>query len=323
MILIVTNKSDYTSDYLILELNRRAIEYARFNTEDFPTQSRLNYTIEQSGLRGSLKLPDKTIDLSDITSIWYRRPARAIPHSDIIDPAAKDFVISESHETLSGLWRLLQCFWVSHPDNLQVAESKPYQLKVASSLGFTIPETLITNQEILVKEFSEIYSKNKIIYKPLQHSRIYRGEKVSLIYTNLIHPEQLEKPENIQYSPSLFQPYIPKKLEIRVTVVGSTVFAVELHSQEIPETRHDWRRVNSRQIKHIQHTLPSNIEQKCISLVETLGLAFGAIDLILTPDNDYVFLEINPNGQWAWIQQTLPEVDIRDALIRLLQHPRK
>jgi glutathione synthase/RimK-type ligase-like ATP-grasp enzyme len=131
-----------------------------------------------------------------------------------------------------------------------------------------------------------------------------------------VHAERLA---DVRYAPSLFQPYIPKETEIRVTIVGSRVFAVELRSQEVLEAKDDWRRVDSKQIKHVPHYLPTELEQKCVELVEALDLSFGAIDLILTPSNEYVFLEINPNGQWAWIQQMCPEINIRDALIDLLE----
>jgi glutathione synthase/RimK-type ligase-like ATP-grasp enzyme len=318
MILIVTNKADYTADFLILELNRRAIEFARLNTEDFPTSVGLSYTIEPTGVEGCLKLPNKILSLSKIKAVWYRRPVANIPHANVVDDVAREFVVTESQEALNGLWRFLPCFWVSHPDNLRVAESKPYQLVQAGKLGFNIPNTLVTNDSTVVGEFSEVHS-GRLVYKPLRHSRLIRGEDVSLIYTNVLQPEHIQRLANVRYSPSLFQPYVTKEFELRVTVVGSSVFAVELHSQEMAEAKDDWRRVDSRQIKHLPHELPNDIKDKCVKLVETLGLAFGAIDLIFTPDKEYVFLEINPNGQWAWIQQMCPEIDIRGALIELLQ----
>jgi glutathione synthase/RimK-type ligase-like ATP-grasp enzyme len=114
------------------------------------------------------------------------------------------------------------------------------------------------------------------------------------------------------------QEYVPKKVELRVTVIGSKTFAVEIHSQEHMDSKHDWRRGDPLQLRHKLVSLPSDVEAHCIELVSTMGLAFSAIDLIRTPEDKYIFLEINPNGQWAWIQQVLPEVPLRETLADLL-----
>ena len=317
MIFIVTNKGDYTADFLILELHQRGIEFVRFNTEDFPTKCSISISIEPNSIAGTIVCDGHRVEISTIRSIWYRRPVSCTPHSSIVDEAAREFVASESQETLTGLWKVIDCFWVSHPENLARAESKILQLREASQLGFNIPETLITNDPFRLSGF---YEKNlpELIYKPLRHSRFIRGDSVSLLYTNLVTQEYRTQFEKVKFSPSLFQPYIPKSVEVRVTVIGKLVFASELHSQDVEDARIDWRRVDSRRIRHMPHTLPKEVEQKCILLLARMGLAFGAIDLILTPSGNYIFLEINPNGQWAWIQQLCPELDIRGALIDLL-----
>ncbi len=96
------------------------------------------------------------------------------------------------------------------------------------------------------------------------------------------------------------------------------VFAVEIHSQEDVDSQFDWRRGETARLRHELHVLPPAVEVQCVTLVRALGLAFGAIDLILTPDGEYVFLEINPNGQWAWIQQLRPEIPLRETLAEIL-----
>ncbi|MGB0386730.1 MAG: MvdC/MvdD family ATP grasp protein [Ardenticatenaceae bacterium] len=317
MILIVTNKKDYTADYLILEMKKRGIDFVRLNTEEFPTEVELSLNITCENVEGKLIISNKIIELNEIQSIWYRRPVPSEPARQITDESAKAFIIAESWETFEGLWKILPCFWMSHPDKLRVAESKLYQLRVASSLGFIIPQTLVTNSPHAARHFYHSSSQS-VIYKPQRHARVIRKEKASLIYTNIIKEDHFEYFENVRFAPVLLQPYIQKKLEIRATVVCEQVFAVELHSQEIPAARHDWRRVDASKLKHVPHRLPSKIARKCIHLVKYLELSFGAIDLILTPDGEYVFLEINPNGQWAWIQQMCPEVRIREAIINLL-----
>ena len=317
MILIVTNKTDYTADFLILGLKERGVGFFRFNTEEFPKTIELILDISNNNIEGQLKAHNRVIDLAEIQSVWYRRPVASDPSEKIQGEAEREYIITESRETLEGLWRILHGFWVSHPDNLRAAESKLYQLKVASDLGFAIPQTLVTNSPAVAEAFYRTHS-NQIICKPQRQGQISRRENVSLIYTNMVEEQHTEHFSSVQFAPVLFQPYVPKAIEIRVTVVGLRVFAVELHSQEVEHARFDWRRVDASELHHQAHRLPLDIETKCISLVRTLGLSFGAIDLILTPESEYVFLEINPNGQWAWIQQLCPDIHIREALIDLL-----
>jgi hypothetical protein len=316
MILIVTNKRDHTADYLILELQKRKAEYVRFNTEDFPTRVQIEWKMDND-LGGYLSFPKRRVNFKDIQSVWYRRPVPSVPSWEINDPVVQEFIIAESQASLEGLWRCLDCFWVSHPDNLRRAEYKLYQLKIAREIGFQLSPTIVTNIPASAREFC-LHQASRVVYKPLRRGRLLRKYSVSLIYTNPISAEEVENLDSVRYAPSLFQKYVPKSTEIRVTVIGGKAFAVKIHSQDHEVSRHDWRRGDTTQLRHETHSIPSELESKCISLVNSLGLEFGAIDLVLTPDGEYVFLEINPNGQWAWIQQLVPEIPLRETLADLL-----
>src|SRR6185312_12158775 len=105
--------------------------------------------------------------------------------------------------------------------------------------------------------------------------------------------------------------------ELRITVVGRQVFAAEIHSQHSNHTRHDWRRYDRYATPYFRHELPGALQRRCIALVERMGLCYGAIDMVLTPDGRYVFLEINPNGQYLWIEQATG-LPISDAICDLL-----
>jgi glutathione synthase/RimK-type ligase-like ATP-grasp enzyme len=189
---------------------------------------------------------------------------------------------------------------------------------MAATIGFRVPATKVTNEPYAAETWYRAID-GSAIYKPQRYGRIVRGDTVSVIYTNVIEPHHATKFASVQYAPVLLQPYISKGYEVRATVVGQYVFAAALASQTVPGAQHDWRRVDASVLPHTPHRLPSVVEAQCIALVRALGLNFGAIDLIVTPSGDYIFLEINPNGQWAWIQQMCPELQIREALIDLLQ----
>jgi glutathione synthase/RimK-type ligase-like ATP-grasp enzyme len=118
----------------------------------------------------------------------------------------------------------------------------------------------------------------------------------------------------------MFQGHIPKKFELRITVVDHEVLAAEIHSQSTQRTRLDWRHYDHSHTPHRIHQLPERVRRACLDMVSRLGLRFGAIDMIVTPDDRYVFLEINPNGQWLWAEQQTG-LPISDAVCAALLRP--
>jgi len=315
VILIVSQKFDPHVDIIIQQLHERQIPFARFNTEDFPLKSSLTILFE--GIRHSEELAfpnNPEIKGSDITAVWYRRPAPFEFPSEF-SPAAHIFADRESQAAIRGLWQLLECLWVNHPEKNRTAELKLNQLKTASRLGLEIPRTLVTNDPKEAKRFFGLCS-NKVIIKCLGWAVVEEKSETNVIYTNVVRKKDIENVEKVRYTPTLFQEYVPKEIELRITVVGKKVFAAEIHSQTHEITRHDWRR-DALNLPHKEHQLPKEIGRKCVALVNSFGLHFGAIDMILTPDGRYVFLEINPNGQWAWIEE-LTGMPISEALIELL-----
>lgn len=320
MLLIVTNKKDYTADFLILELRKQDVSFVRLNTEDFPSQISLTLPIDETGLQNAyFKIYGQILPLSEINSVWYRRPLDSLPSPDIQEDIAHDFIKVESRHTLHSIWQLLSDrLWVNHPNKLRIAELKPYQLVLAQQIGLSIPPTLITTHKGDARSFVQNHQE-QVVYKPMRYGYVVRDHEsdVGLIYTNKLNHKHIEQLETVQYAPSLFQKYIPKRVELRVTVIGDVIFAVELDSQRHETGLHDWRKAKLAELPHKVTQLPNNIEEKCFELVNKLGLHFGAIDLIQTPDGDFVFLEINPNGQWAWLEQMLPELEMREAFIKL------
>jgi glutathione synthase/RimK-type ligase-like ATP-grasp enzyme len=316
MILIVTNKRDLTADYLILELKKRHHDFFRFNTEDFPQKIQITWKHINRENDISFSVRNRRFTSDDIGSTWFRRPISPTPDTSIIKSEYKDFVVEESTYFLEGIWKTLSTFWVSKPENIRKAESKLLQIRIASQIGLTIPETIISNIPSDISEFSS--NHKDIIYKPMKCGRITYPDQEKHIFTNKVTKEQIEKLHTVSLSPSIFQVNIPKIFDIRVTVIGKKVFAAEIHSQENQETKIDWRRNSGKELIHKIHYLPEELSRNCIKLVEELGLEFGALDFVLTPKGEYYFLEINPNGQWAWIQQLCPDLLLRESLADLL-----
>ena len=124
----------------------------------------------------------------------------------------------------------------------------------------------------------------------------------------------MEKLETMKMTPSIFQKYIEKEYELRITVVGEEIFAAKVLSQSDCETIVDWRRKN---LRFQCCEVPEELNEKCCQMMKRLGIAFGAFDFIRTKEGQYYFLEVNPNGQWVWIENDTG-LKISDAIINYL-----
>jgi glutathione synthase/RimK-type ligase-like ATP-grasp enzyme len=141
-------------------------------------------------------------------------------------------------------------------------------------------------------------------------------------YTDPVRPRDIVHVEGLRLCPLVVQGSVPKQLELRVTVVADEVFPAAIYSQASNHTRFDWRRYDNARTPIKPFPLPDEVAERCCSLVRQLGLRYGAIDLVLTPDNRFVFLEINPNGQYLWIEEATG-LEISAAVADLLLDERR
>lgn len=156
--------------------------------------------------------------------------------------------------------------------------------------------------------------------KPLNKPfvRVHESGRPTAFFTQRLEREAVrERLGRIKNCPLILEEYVEKKVELRITVVGSKIFTCAIHSQLNEKTKVDWRRYDIPNTPHKVYELPAEVESKCVELLKRLSLQFGALDMIVTPDGEYVFLEINPAGQWLWIEE-LTKLPITDALVDLL-----
>lgn len=318
MILILTESLDPHADYVGQKLRKRGADFVRFNCAQFPAQAEVSLSYSFTGhTRYMLRFGEESIDLNGLKSVWYRRPKPPIPHEEIADKLSYDFVEEECKTFVNDVWNSLDCLLLPAPFfAIKRAELKASQFKVAAALGFELPPTLFTNSP---EEFLKFYRQHNgnIVSKPAATSFHRIAGTIFSRYTEVVSKRDVGHAHAVRYCPVIFQAYVPKRVELRITVVGQKVFAAEIHSQETNHTRHDWRRYDHYKTPYFPHELPIEVEQRCVQLVEKLGLCYGALDVVLTPDGRYVFLEINPNGQYLWIELATG-LPISDAICDLL-----
>ncbi len=311
-VIIITNKNDLTADFVVKKLWDRGIEFYRLNTEAICRETIPEFDFEKRRFELFDSISGRTIDLSRISGVYFRRPELPIIDDTAISQGERIFIHKEYHALLDGLYRILDpCFWVSRVECIRQAENKIYQLLLSQKLGFAIPPSVVTSDPVVAKSF--LASHGEVIVKPLKSGLIQDTPRERVVFTSKI--QELDS-SRIPGHPNYFQKQINKRCDLRITVVGNKLFPAEIHSQDVEDSIIDWRK-GSEHVKYGKHILPTEIESKCLDLVRALGLEFAAIDMILDREGNYYFLEINPNGQWAWLEKSL-DFDISGAIVDLM-----
>lgn len=313
-ILVITSSTDATATYLCDKLVQNGIPFARFDTEEFPSRLTLHWEIYPNSF-ATLSGDSRVIEIGRIGSVWYRRPSPPAISQEITEPAAREFARRECEDALAALWQELKALWVNHPASIRFATRKPHQLRTACELGFNVPHTILSANQSQVRSFWEMHN-GAVVFKSLHQDAIEVAGRNFFAYASRLTAEHLAELERLMLAPVLFQNYIKPKLEIRVTVIGKQVFAASIDTLKSADEP-DWRRITPDKQNWEPHVLPTSIEELCRQLVQRYDLHFGAIDLILTPQGEYYFLELNANGQWVWIEM-ITEMPISAAMIDLL-----
>jgi glutathione synthase/RimK-type ligase-like ATP-grasp enzyme len=261
----------------------------------------LSYEASGEKDRYLLTIDGRDYDLNEFRGVWYMHPFIAKPLLRFNPPQYRQFISHQFFGMRKAIWELLPYVpWINDPWRVMRAENKILQLHVARKVGLDIPPTLITSDPLRVKNFIRD-QKDRVIMKALEPSPMID----EVLFTRMVTPQDLAQIDRIRYAPAIFQGYIPKDHELRVTIVGKETFSVKIYSQDDPETAIDWRVKplhNDFQVKMERTSLPTEVEEKLQRFMKALELRYGCVDIVVTPEGEYVFLEVNPNGQWYFVQ---------------------
>jgi glutathione synthase/RimK-type ligase-like ATP-grasp enzyme len=229
------------------------------------------------------------------------------------------FCLQENRAALLGSVMNRNVRWMSHPAAVWQAEYKPFQLSLAADLGFSIPRTVVTNDPAAIRAaFADFGS---MVIKPTRTGHLTHKGQEFAIFTSRVLEEHLDQLDNARLSPAIYQPLVPKRFDLRITIVGQQIFAAAIDSQSVPTAVIDWRQTSNPRLPHHPVHLPEALMSLLLRLMDSLRLTYAAIDMIQTPDGEYVFLEVNPNGQWLWLDDML-EFGISSAVAEWLAGPK-
>jgi glutathione synthase/RimK-type ligase-like ATP-grasp enzyme len=299
-VLIVTNDHDEHADAVIEELDRRDVPVFRFHPEEFPDAYSISMEVQDGRIDGEIRNEHRRVAFRDICAAWYRRSRRLFAPPPTLNPLYGDvenFVRMQASFTVAALFESLQTLWVGQPSKLRRAEIKALQLVEAHRAGLMTPTTLISNDPTRAAAFVDALGETECAIKPLIAVRADDAEGARLpLTTTLPKGHALD---SVALAPTTFQPYIDKAYELRCVVMGEKIFAAKLNSQAEEITRKDWR---AGDLKHEIFDLPEHVGAALRRLMRSFDINFASIDMIVTPDGEFVFLDLNPNGQWLWLE---------------------
>lgn len=309
-VLLLSSLYDFSTDELALGLASAEVPYLRLNREQLAEHrlslDPLSRCLKVDGPAGTCEVGPK------LRSIWYRHPVfLRNPVAASLTPA-EQLSRSQWQAFVHALTVFSDASWMNHPAATYQAESKPYQLSQAAHAGFLVPPSLIGNDATAIHKMFP----GPVAVKSVD-SAVMREDGDSLFaYTWLGSSEDLDS-VSLSNSPVIAQRAFADKVDWRVTVVGESISAVRVLTKGVGAVG-DWRRSPRESLTYVETDLPPPVSAACYRLLQSLGLTFGAIDLIQDCDRFY-FIEVNPTGEWGWL--STPDRPIGTWIVDWLANP--
>ncbi|MEK6373088.1 MAG: MvdC/MvdD family ATP grasp protein [Acidobacteriota bacterium] len=295
MIIAVSHPDDPHAVRVLDVLRRAGHETLLLNLADLPERAALTFDYDSAARPQILYTNGHgPLDLGHTRSAWWRRP-QSPNLGAVSDQQVFQFTYQEWQEALNGLWQLLDVPWMNPPALDEVAGRKAFQLRIASEVGLRIPRTLVTNDPEAARRFIDANGLGKTIFKTFSCTHAVWRE------TRLVRKEELDILDQVRLAPVIFQEYIPAVADVRVTVVNDRIFPATIDSRGT-DYEVDFR-MSLGQAHTEASELPAEIAERLLAMMQRLRLVYGAADFRLTPDGDYVFLEINTGGEFLFIEE--------------------
>ncbi len=304
MFLLFTHQQDYyTIDLVKSSLESSGFEALRLNTDDFPLHIEL--TQEFCGTSsGYIYYNDKRIATNDVQGVWLRKFFSPKVDSSI-DEVYRKGCFYESLETLKGFFYTLNhVTWIDPLDVVSYASNKLVQLQVAQRVGLRIPRTMVTNNQQDLRNFYNANNGDIVVKMQTTLSTSMQGGGLFL-HTSRVTANDLEDAALVSLCPLMFQELIEKEYELRVIYVDGAFFAGKMDASSSKSGQVDCRLAGVDEFCWQAYELPQPVMLQLDSYMKSMGLLFGAIDLIKSAKGEYVFLEVNPTGEWGMLQRDL------------------
>jgi len=313
VILLVSHDDDDHLAPVQAELDRAGAEAVVVDTSAIPSTTAVTAAHSAAGDHWSLRLADgRELDLARCRAGWWRRPLPSTADERLPDEAEAMWAANETYEAMAGFWDVVPVSWVSPPRAVERSMMKTWQLPTARAVGLDVPRTVVTSDPAQAARFIDEVGLGRVVCKAFSATEEVWRE------TRLVGAQEYALVDSVALAPVIFQEFVPAEVDLRVTVVGDQVFAAAVHSQELPYPL-DFRLFLDRPggVRMEPTSVPPDVEASLVRFLETAGLRYGAFDLRRTPEGRHVFLEVNPAGQWRFVEDVTGQ-PITAAMAQLL-----
>lgn len=324
-LLITTEPDDYHAIVVKIALENMGHEARLFFTADQPSRQTNSLLIDNEFYNWKSSDEYNTYEENEYDVVWWRRARKPYLSKSKAHPEDYKFIARENVLFYESLTSNIapNAWWINNKEASNRANFKLLQLKLASQCGLIIPRTLCSNSPDVIQEFLKTHKTGGVIYKPLCSNFWFENKKIKISYTNRLTLNDLPKNDLLQLVPGIYQPEIKKKYELRVVCFGDYIVAAKLNSQVHEDSKLDWRAMQGNSLNIEPYQLPTQIENRLRSFMGKLGIVFGSFDFIVTDDGNYIFLEVNEQGQFLWIEELNPEIKILDIFINFIMNKSK
>jgi hypothetical protein len=322
-VLIITERQDVHGEALIWALNRLGVKCDRWSLSDCPQNQLSSLYISAAECPPVFDIP--ALSSQTYTSIWARKLTGPNSISEELDQADVDMALLQA-ERFSEALRLLispEATWINPLETRLPANVKPRQLIAARDVGFRIPETLLSNDPRAIKHFFRAHNGN-IIYKAFTPAfwKAQATDQVSCLFTSRVTEDLLDSDVALTSCPGIYQNYIPKCADLRITFFGQTYRGVRIHSQSVKSGMVDFRSDMKFESPHEVFPIEGGLLTKCIALSSKLGLLHGSYDFVEGANGEVTFLEVNEMGQFLWLEELIPDLPLLDIFAAFSLDPR-
>ena len=299
MILIVSSASDPH-----VESVTRHLSEDRYVLLDLEWRNEYSLRFASSGgIEAEIVIGGRTVPIDEITSVWYRRPGQ-FPTAEL-EPGFNRFAVSEFDGLFQGLLWVLHRAGVrlyNHPLSNRIAASKPLQMMVAKEIGLEIPETYMGNDSSKAQEF--LSDGVMSVIKGISESYTVANDQHYSIFVREVDASTHDHLSDIEFCPATLQQRVDKAFDLRLVVIDGFQVAFRIVARDGADYL-DWRELDDEdgRLSYEEHTIPSDLSTRIGEFMTRMNIRFGAFDFSYDSDGKYVFLEVNPNGQWLWLEQ--------------------
>lgn len=318
--LIPTEPDDTHAVLVKIALEKMGHSVRLLFTADQPTKQKNSVFLDMNHFNWKSSDNYDSITEYDYDVVWWRRARQPFLPKDVTHPDDYKFVVRENTLFYESLTYTMapNAWWINTKEAASRSNSKMLQLKIAVQCGLNIPTTLCSNDPKDIRYFLLRHENEGVIYKPLCSNFWFEDKQIKASYTSKITFLELPNNKMLQISPGIFQIEVKKNYELRVTCFGDYIVAAKLNSQSHRDGQTDWRAIPFGQMSLEPYTLPVDLEEKIRLFMRKMGIVFGCFDFIVTPENEYYFLEVNEQGQFFWIEEYNSDIKMLDIFVNFL-----